>query len=104
MGGINCFAISPIDTNLYMSVGQDRKITYWDIRKSQAQGSLESSPNPSESDELLAIDIDKTGRYFATGGLMGIARIYDYQNGQFLTDCRAHSNAILSLKFAPDGK
>jgi len=65
---------------------------------------LESSPNPSESDELLAIDIDKTGRYFATGGLMGIARIYDYQNGQFITDCRAHSNAILSLKFSPDGK
>ena len=45
MGGINSFAISPVDSNLFVSVGQDRKITYWDIRKSQAQGSLESSPN-----------------------------------------------------------
>jgi len=57
MGGINCFAISPVDTNQFLSVGQDRKITYWDIRKSQAQGSLESTPNTGESDELLAIDI-----------------------------------------------
>ena len=57
MGGINCFAISPVDSNQYLSVGQDRKITYWDIRKSQAQGSLESTPNTGESDELLAIDI-----------------------------------------------
>ena len=57
MGGINCFAISPLDQNLYLSVGQDRKITFWDIRKSQATGSIESSPNPSESEELFAIDI-----------------------------------------------
>jgi WD40 repeat protein len=27
MGGINCFAISPVDSNLFVSVGQDRKIT-----------------------------------------------------------------------------
>jgi len=35
---------------------------------------------------------------------MGIVRIYDYKTGQFVTDCRAHSSAILSLKFSPDGK
>lgn len=57
MGGINSFSISPVDANLFVSVGQDRKITYWDIRKSNPQGSLESSPNQGESDELLAIDI-----------------------------------------------
>ena len=57
MGGINCFSINPLDPNLYLSVGQDRKITFWDIRKSQATGAIESSPNPSESEELFAIDI-----------------------------------------------
>jgi len=35
---------------------------------------------------------------------MGIVRIYDYQTGGFVTDCRAHSNSILSLRFSPDGK
>ena len=78
MGGINCFSISPLDNNLFLSVGQDRKITYWDIRKSQAQGSISSSPNPGESEELLAIDIQSSGKLFATGGLMGVVRIYDY--------------------------
>lgn len=104
MGGINCFAISPLDNNKYLSVGQDRKITFWDIRKSQAEGTLDSSPNPSESEELFAIDFQSTGKLFATGGQMGIVRIYEYQTGQFLTDCRAHSGAILSIKFSPDGK
>lgn len=97
MGGINNFAVSPVDSNAFLSVGQDRKITYWDIRKSQAQGSIDSSPNPGESDELLAIDIQKSGKLFATGGLMGVVRIYDYQSGRFLCDARAHSSAILSL-------
>lgn len=35
---------------------------------------------------------------------MGIVRIYELESGQFLTDCRAHSNSILALKFSPDGK
>lgn len=35
---------------------------------------------------------------------MGVVRIYDLESGQFVTDCRAHSSAIMSLKFSPDGK
>ena len=77
MGGINCISLSPLDNNKYLSVGQDRKITFWDIRKSQAEAVIESSPNPGESEELMAIDIQSTGKLFATGGQMGIVRIYD---------------------------
>lgn len=57
MGGINGFSISPTDSNKFLSVGQDRKITFWDIRKSAAEGSIDSSPNPGESDELFAITV-----------------------------------------------
>jgi cytochrome c len=35
---------------------------------------------------------------------MGIVRIYDLATGQFLSDCRAHSSAIMCIKFSPDGK
>jgi WD40 repeat protein len=77
MGGINQIALNPMDNNKYLSVGQDRKVTFWDIRKSQAEGSLESSPNPGESEELFAVDIQSTGKLFATGGQNGIVRIYD---------------------------
>jgi len=35
---------------------------------------------------------------------MGIVRIYDFTNYQFITECRAHSNSITSVKFSPDDK
>lgn len=35
---------------------------------------------------------------------MGIVRIYDYGSGAFITECRAHSNSITSVKFSPDDK
>lgn len=35
---------------------------------------------------------------------MGIVRLYELETGRFLTDCRAHSNAIMSIKFSPDGR
>jgi WD40 repeat protein len=33
MGGVNGFSIAPSDQNKFVSVGQERKITYWDLRK-----------------------------------------------------------------------
>lgn len=57
MGGINSIALNPVDNNKYLSVGQDRKVTFWDIRKSQAEGTLESSPVVGESEELFAVAI-----------------------------------------------
>jgi hypothetical protein len=33
MGGVNDFSIAPSDNNKFLSVGQERKITYWDLRK-----------------------------------------------------------------------
>jgi WD40 repeat protein len=104
MGGINSIALNPLDPNKYLSVGQDRNITFWDIRKSQAEGTINSSPNPGESEELFAVDIQSSGKLFATGGQMGVVRIYDLASGQFMTDCRAHSNAVMSIRFSPDGK
>jgi len=81
MGGINGFSVSPTDSNKFLSVGQDRKITFWDIRKSAAEGSIDSSPNPGESDELFAITVQNSGKLFATGGSMGVVRIYDMASG-----------------------
>jgi WD40 repeat protein len=36
--------------------------------------------------------------------MLGIVRIYDYNTGQFITQCKAHSNSIMSVKFSPDDK
>ena len=35
---------------------------------------------------------------------MGVVRIYNLESGQFISDCRAHSSAIMAIEFSPDGK
>ena len=104
MGGINSFCISPSDPNKYISVGQERKITYWDLRKAHEELILESSPFKGESDELCSVSISHNNKYFAVGGSLGIVRIFDYQSGQFITECRAHSSTINCVAFSGDDK
>jgi WD40 repeat protein len=104
MGGVNSFSIAPSDNNKFLSVGQERKITYWDLRKTQAEAILESSPYKGESDELLTISISNNNKYFVTGGMLGIVRIYDFSNGSFFAECKAHSSTITCVRFSPDDK
>jgi guanine nucleotide-binding protein subunit beta-2-like 1 protein len=65
---------------------------------------LESSPYKGESEELHAIAISNSNKYFAVGGAMGVLRIYDFSSGQFIFECRAHSGAIVSVSFSPDDR
>lgn len=104
MGGINSFAISPADNNKYISVGQERKITYWDMRKTNAEAILEASPFKGESDELHSVSVSNNNKYFAVGGSLGVVRIFDFSNGQFITECRAHSSTITCVAFSSDDK
>jgi WD40 repeat protein len=104
MGGVNCFSIAPNDNNKFISVGQERKITYWDLRKTQPEVILESSPYKGESDELLSISISNSNKYFVTGGMLGVVRVFEFESGKFVSECRAHSNIITNVKFSPDDK
>lgn len=104
MGGLNCFAMSPLDNNKFISVGQERRITYWDLRKVNAEAVLDSSPFQGESEELNAVAISHNNKYFAVGGALGVLRIYEFSSGQFIHECRAHSSAILAVHFSPDDK
>jgi WD40 repeat protein len=68
MGGLNAFSIAPQDNNKFISVGQEKKITYWDLRKTNPEAVLESSPYRGETDELNSIAISNSNKYFAVGG------------------------------------
>lgn len=95
MGGINGFATHPDDQNKVISVGQERKITYWDLKKSDAESIINSTPNADESDELYTVDISRGGgNLFATGGSLGILRIWDYSEGKCISEQQAHSAQI----------
>lgn len=104
MGGINSFTFHPENQNKVLSVGQERKVTYWDLQKSDEEAVINSSSNPSESDELFSIDISKDGSLFVTGGALGVLRIWDYNEGRCISEHSGHSNTITSVKFTPDGK
>lgn len=104
MGAINSFAMLPQDQNKVVSVGQERKITYWDLQKSDPEAIINSSSNPGESDELFSIDVSRDGQLLATGGSLGVLRIWSYSEGVCLVEHSGHSNTITCVKFTPDSK
>jgi len=85
MGGINSFCVNPNDMSKFITVGQERQITFWDSNKTSPEGSLSSSPNPNESDELFFITASPDGKTFATGGSLGIIRVWDFSSGSCLS-------------------
>ncbi len=103
MGGINAVAMLN-DQNAFLSVGQERKITYWQLNQSMPLAILNTSPYVQEDDELMAVSLSYTNRYFATGGILGILRVWDYQSKNIVAEARAHAGTITSIKFAPDDK
>ena len=104
MGGLNAFSIAPLDNNKFITVGQEKKITYWDLRKANPEAVLESSPYRGETDELNSIAISHSNKYFAVGGQSGVLRLYDFSAGQFIVECKAHSSAITEVNFSADDR
>lgn len=107
MGGVNNCQLSPADENILITIGQDRKITHWDLRNPKPINVISSNPynKLDEADELFGLAISNDGKYLATGGSLGIIRIYDINNGlKFIGEYLAHSKAINGLTFTYDDK
>jgi WD40 repeat protein len=106
-GGVNNFQFRPTDENTFVTVGQDRKITQFDLRLSKAVKIISSNPynKPEFADELFGLAFTNDGQHLATGGTLGIIRIYDVNNGlQFIKENNAHSNTCNALAFTYDDK
>ena len=106
-GGVNNFKISPIDENVVFSVGQDRKMTQWDLRYPQPIKVVSSNPygKMDQTDELFGLAISNDGKYVSTGGSLGIIRTYDYNAGvSFIGEYYAHSSTCSGLAYTYDNK
>ena len=106
-GGVNNFRINPIDENIVISVGQDRKITHWDLRYPQPIKVISSNPygKLDQADELFGLAISNDGHYVSTGGALGIIRTYDLTNSLgFVGEYFAHSKTCSGLAYTYDNK
>ena len=109
MGGINGIVISK-DLTCTVSVGQDKKIVFWDNdlklmnSLSKASSVLHSHFLDGESDEGLTIAISNCGKFVATGGTAGIIRIWLYPSGSMIASAQGHNAAVLSLTFSMNDK
>lgn len=86
MGGINCFARNPLDGSKFITVGQERQITFWDMNKQTPDAIMNSSPQPHESDELFSLAMSPDGKHFVTGGSLGVVRMWDYASGKCVSE------------------
>lgn len=103
MGGINSFDID-FQSGLIISTGQDRKITYWDLRQPHAVKVLDTNNDSKRGDECHAISISHDGRFFATGGVEQMVRLWDLQAGKIISEGTGHSGVVNALEFSADDK
>lgn len=81
-----------------MSVGQEKMLTYWDMRQNSP---LNKVPIGKEQ---MCIAASSNGNVVAFGGVDKIVRLYDTLEYSPLAECIGHSDAIVSIKFSPDDR
>ena len=88
-------AIHP-DQSQVLTVGNDKKITYW-----EAVDGVEVRMLDGSDGEINTIAINKSGEYFVTGGEDKILKIWEYDTGDNLFVGLGHSGTINKAKIAP---
>lgn len=81
-----------------LSVGQERKLTEWDVRQADAVRAL-----PAGREQLCLCASADSG-LVAAGGVDSVVRLYDAATLALLAECVGHSDHVLSLRFSPDGR
>jgi len=103
MGGINCFDSVP-NSSLVITTGQDRKITYWDLREANPVRSFDTNNNPKKGDECMGLAVAHDGKTFVTGGSEQIVRLWDLGTGKVLNEGLGHSGCINTVAYSADDK
>lgn len=89
-------ALNPEEYQI-LTVGSDRKITYWEKYDGTTIRSVEGSQK-----ELTTLAITREGKHFVTGGQDGILRIWNYDEGVCYFEGEGHSGSITKVKISPD--
>ncbi|CAK4116331.1 unnamed protein product [Aphanomyces euteiches] len=88
------------DESQLLTCGSDRRVTYYDSYDGEAIRILEEAAEG----ELLALDIERSGNLFVTGGRDSTLKVWHYDNGEPIAVGKGHSEAINAVKISPDRK
>ncbi|KAI8467381.1 MAG: flagellar associated protein [Monoraphidium minutum] len=90
-------AYHPEDSQI-VTVGTDRKLTYWDAYDCQAIRVLEASA----SGQLNAVVLAPGGEALLTAGADRLVKLWGYDDGLCHSIGAAHSGAVTALQVSPD--
>ncbi|KDO35669.1 hypothetical protein SPRG_00490 [Saprolegnia parasitica CBS 223.65] len=86
------------DESQLLTCGSDRRITYYDSYDGEAIRILEEAADG----EMLALDIERSGNIFVTGGRDSTLKVWHYDNGEPIAVGKGHSEAINAVKISPE--
>ncbi|KAF0683281.1 Aste57867_24713 [Aphanomyces stellatus] len=86
------------DESQMLTCGSDRRITYYDSYDGEAIRILEEAADG----EMLALDIEKSGNIFVTGGRDSTLKVWHYDNGEPIAVGKGHSESINAVKISPE--
>jgi len=99
MGGLNCLALCR-DQNTFLTAGQERHITYWDVKEPDPIQVI----NPAHNGEATCIALTTSGEFFATGGTDQQVKLWTTHDGKLLADGTGHSAGVRCMKVSPDDR
>ena len=75
MGGVNSFDVLEA-SNLMISTGQDRKVTYWDLRDTRPQRTVPTDNQLGSTEECFALKMKADEKNFLTVGTANIVKLW----------------------------
>ncbi|KAI9296292.1 WD40 repeat-like protein [Neoconidiobolus thromboides FSU 785] len=87
-------------SNTVTVVSQDKKILQFNVQTGKLINSYK--PDNGEDISISRIALDASGLFACIGGPDKNVRLFDLNNGQFISSCLGHSEMITSVKFSYD--
>jgi WD40 repeat protein len=85
-----------------ITVGQERRVTSWDLRDQNPVAVKDLSPNLD--DEAMSIALSHDGKLFATAGTAMLIKLWDFNTLELLAVGEGHSGLVNDLQFSPDDR
>lgn len=100
MGGVNGIALAA-DQRTIISIGQERKLSYWDLENTTPTYSVTVD---EDKDEALCVAMSNSGQMMATGSAKGGLVVWTYDSCTPFSRLVGHVGVVHGVSFSPDDK